>query len=86
MKNVDEVSETIDTTAKSPVYQFDFEPEDWLGDLTYDEQGRIVRARAAKMLYVIQATSSDEYNNRIVVCLMKKYTVLSVLYMYMYMY
>ena len=67
LQTIEEVSEVLDSTTISPVYGFSFKPEDWLGEVSYDDEGKIVRARAAKMLYVIQATSTDEFNNKIVV-------------------
>ena len=67
LQTIEEVSEVLDSTTISPVYGFSFKPEDWLGEVAYDDEGKIVRARAAKMLYVIQATSTDEFNNKIVV-------------------
>lgn len=67
LESVEQVSEVLDSVTKSPVYGFDFKPQDWLGEVSYNEEGKIIQARAAKMLYVIQATSSDEFNNKIVV-------------------
>lgn len=45
----------------------EFVPSNWLGDISYDEAGEIIGAKAAKMLYVIQATSTDEMNTKILV-------------------
>ena len=50
---------------RSPVFKSPYKPEEWLGELTYNVDGEIISAQAAKMLYVIKATSSDEMNTKI---------------------
>lgn len=67
MKTVQQVTDKIHNTKYSPVYQYEFVPTNWLGDVTYDGEGKILRAKAAKMLYVIKATSTNDFNTKIVV-------------------
>lgn len=67
LKTNEDVVKKIRETKNSPVYQMEFQPKEWLGELTYDDNGDLVKAKAAKMLYVIKATSTDDMNNRIVV-------------------
>ena len=50
---------------RSPVFKSPYKPEEWLGELTYNVDGEIISAQAAKMLYVIKATSGDEMNTKI---------------------
>lgn len=63
----EDVVKKIRETKNSPIYQLEFQPRQWLGDLTYDDNGNVIGAKAAKMLYVIKASSTDDMNNKIVV-------------------
>ena len=67
LESIDQVTDKIASTSTSPMYNFKFVPTDWLGDITYDESGKIVGARAAKMLYVLNATSTNEFATNILV-------------------
>lgn len=67
IKSAEEIQEKIAETTLSPVYQTEYTAKDWLGGLSYDDTNSLVDAKAAKMLYVIKATSTDDLNNRIVV-------------------
>lgn len=62
-----QIQDKIAGTILSPVYQTEYAVKDWLGGLSYDKDNILVGAKAAKMLYVIKATSTDNLNNRLVV-------------------
>lgn len=67
LKSIEQVSEKLHSTTTSPLYNFEFVPSNWLADIKYDENGNIIGAAAAKMLYVLQATSTNELDNKVVV-------------------
>ena len=66
---------------RSPVFKSPYKPEEWLGELTYNVDGEIISAQAAKMLYVIKATSGDEMNTKIDVSILFLYYELLVHFM-----
>lgn len=67
LSNFEQVNEKIASTKTSPVFNFEFSPSDWLGHISYDSSGRILGAKAAKLLYVLKATSSNEFDVNVLV-------------------
>lgn len=67
MESTTEIVDYLSTVRRSPVYGMPYRLEDWLGDLTYDLDGKIISAKSAKMMYFLKATSDDEMNTQIVV-------------------
>lgn len=57
LESTTQIVDSLQSVEKSPVFDDSFSPEDWLGDLTYDADGRIISAKAAKMLYILEATT-----------------------------
>ncbi|KAF6037774.1 PTCHD3 [Bugula neritina] len=65
LKSSSEIINLLAYTERSPVFDDPFEGSDWLGDLTFNIDGGIINAKAAKLVYAIKATSGDELNTRI---------------------
>lgn len=60
-----EIVAYLSSVKRSPVFNNPYVAKDWIGDLVYNADGHIISAKAAKMAYVIKATSGDEYNTMI---------------------
>lgn len=64
-KTSSQIVNYLDSVERSPVFKNPFNAVEWLGDLTYNADGEIISAKAAKMVYVIEATSGDEMDTSV---------------------
>ncbi|XP_067927836.1 patched domain-containing protein 3-like [Watersipora subatra] len=66
LERVEEVIEKIASTSVSPVTKMKFVPTNLFGEITYDQDDRIVGAKATKMMYIIEATTTNELDTKVV--------------------